>query len=317
MLPRNLWPSLLTTLVSGIGVAAESDPIARLEIRVVKRVYLDPTMKPFAGVGLFDLVRGKTRMDGAACPEKSNGAGSVSCQVKCKADEKDLITIRVLPPTNQDHLAGWVTPPPIDVELRGCVLTPATITARYEDARYALNNTILQINLASLGPGDVSVRGVRGGDTVWKDILSKPQPVFWRVSVAAKTTQGRKALFEILRYSNEGAKAYNVSPSKLTPSELAEKRALSEWETLTKNALLLSQFGRAIPPSQRSRTQLLLTSDRLGYLSNLKELDQALDDLKSKTPGQQKLSDDVKALRSLPSSGNEAKRSLQILEQWK
>ena len=98
--------SLLAPDVSG-----QTDPVAKLEIRVVKRTHADRNPIPFPGVGLFGLIRGQAKFEGGSCPDKSNANGTVLCSIKCRAQEKEPITIRVQPPTNQDHLAGWTTPP--------------------------------------------------------------------------------------------------------------------------------------------------------------------------------------------------------------
>ncbi|UUZ70083.1 hypothetical protein LP416_13330 [Polaromonas sp. P2-4] len=177
--------SFTVPAIFAVSVAVgQTDPVAKLEIRVVKRIYTDANQKPFPGVGLFDLIRGRAKLEGASCPDKSNASGTVYCSIKCRGDEKDPVTIRVQPPTNQDHLAGWVTPPGTDVELRGCALSPSVITARYEDARYALNNALLEnkFAVAPLGSGSVP--------TAWKDLLKNPSPVYGSVATCNKDCSG-------------------------------------------------------------------------------------------------------------------------------
>ncbi|UUZ70084.1 hypothetical protein LP416_13335 [Polaromonas sp. P2-4] len=105
--------------------------------------------------------------------------------------------------------------------------------------------------------------------------------------------------------------------TKLSPEEIREKRTLSDWQILSKSALLSAQFERVMPSPQRSKPQLLITADQKKYLLNLKEVDEMLDGVRIKTPEQAKLADDIKALRSIDSTAEDSKRALQIVEQWK
>lgn len=304
-----------------LAVAADGDAETSLQIKVVKRAYSHSEPRPFQGVGMFDVVRGTAKMDGANCPDKSNAAGVVRCRLKCDAKSKEVVTLRVQPPTNQDHLAGWVTPTAISVELKGCKLTPSEVIARYEDARFALENTLIGNNFAALSTG-VGLGGGGGGQSgaapAWTAILRNAtrNAAFGDVSAAQKSSNGRKALFDVARFATEGSVAYTGDIGRLTAAEAEEKKALAQWEALSKNGLLLSQFERTVPGTTQG-ARLALSSDPAKYLENLRQADETLAAIKDKTPEQRKLADDIKALRALPAMGFDARPSLQIMQEWK
>lgn len=284
---------------------------AKLEIHVVKRTYGDGNPKPFVGVGVFDLQRGKSKFEGASCPDKSGAGGAINCSIPCQADQETPITIRVKPPSDQDHLAGWVTPAAQDVELRGCKLVPQLITMKYDDAKYALNDFLLsKYAFASPNTGK--------GQEPWIDIFKSNPKLAAEVAASAKASaNGRSDLFNIYRLASESSKAYMMPTSKLSASETEESRALTKWQILSKSALLTAQWEKTVPQNERGNIKIVASDDIASYVANLKNADGVLSNIKNKTPDQLKLADDIKTLRSMPVTGKDALDALPIIQEWK
>jgi hypothetical protein len=70
--------ALVTCLASDISAQSSR---ATIQVTVEKRAYGTKTTQPFYGVGTFDLLQGSTPLQGAACPNKSNAAGELTCIV--------------------------------------------------------------------------------------------------------------------------------------------------------------------------------------------------------------------------------------------
>jgi hypothetical protein len=306
-------PAVIAMIVAVLSQSAVCQTVisTKLEIRVMKRVYDQTEPKPFRGVGVFDLFRGQKRFDGASCPDRSDANGTVFCVIKCDANDKEAIKIYIQPPTNQDHLTGWVTPPGLDVELRGCKLSPSLVTARYDDARYALNNALKENRLVA---EDTAAKNPL---TSWKFLSNETSNLYHNIAVATETQQGRDGVISVLHHANEGARIYWTASNKLDAKELEEKGVLSEWETVSKSALLRWKVENVVPTAPRTKSQYWITTDRLQYLSNLRETDELLNSIENKTSEQAKFADDIKTLRSIPSTGDDSKRAIQIIEKWK
>jgi hypothetical protein len=292
--------------------AAGENSVATLEIKVMKRAYGEHAEKPFSGVGVFDLLRGRTRLEGARCPDRSGVTGGVICSIPCQADRHSPVTIRVQPPSDQDSLAGWVTPAPKDIELRGCKLTPRAVTMRYDDAKYALNQLIV-IAVAELSPDK---RAPSRGDA-WIVVLKDDPEIVSKVTAEATSSMKfRVNLLNIYRLASEGTKAYTLPVSQQSSSAILEGQALAKWQLLAKGALLSSQLERTVPALQRNSIKLRPTDDLATYEAYLSEADTLLATIKDKNVEQQKLSDDIKTLRALPATGKEAVDAFAIIQQW-
>lgn len=309
----NVYPAALSVVMSILfcGPAQGQTSSTKLEIKVTKRTYGDETPKPFIGVGVFDLLRGRSKFEGASCPDKSGAGGGINCSIPCQKDQDTPITIRVRPPSDQDHLAGWVTPAPQDVELRGCTLVPQLLTMKYDDAKYALNNLLINKYASA---------GVPSGNTSdqWIDLFKSNPTLATKVAAGATaSSSGRSDLLDIYRYASEGSKAYKLPTTKLSAEDAEASLALMKWQILSKSALLGAQVEKSVPASQRGRIKIEATGDVASYLVSLKIADTLLSDIKAKSPEQLKLADDIKTLRSMPVTGKDAEAAFPIIQQWK
>lgn len=301
----------VTTIWGVSGLAASQTTIAKLEIKVIKKAYGDEVPKPFVGVGVFDILRGRVKLEGAQCPDKSGASGGMNCSIPCQANQDTPITIRIKPPSDQDHLAGWVTPAAQDIELRGCKLTPQLVTMKYDDAKYALNELIVNKYAANGTP-------ITNMPDHWVGLFKTNPVLATRVAVGATASaKGRGDLVDIYRFAGEGAKAFDSGSNKLTSVEVEESRALAKWQILSTSALLKAKLTKTIPESQLGVMKFDATVDLSSYLANLSKADTLLSEIKDKTPEQLKLADDIKTLRAMPVTGKNAQTALPILEQWK
>lgn len=254
-------------------------------------------------------------MDGASCPDKSNQRGEVRCKIPCKKTSKDVMVIRVRPPSDQDFLAGWVTPAHQDVQVSGCNLVPAVITMRYEDARVALNKLVRsQYFAAATLPGG----GGGGSAASWSWLLIANNPTLAaKLGTTANTADGRAAVADLYRIASEASKTPDFNSGKLSPEERKEYDALIQWQVLSKNMLLAAKLRSTLPPEHWNNYEFELTSDLSVYRENLDTAERLLKSLPSKTPEQLKLFDDVKTLKALPTTGKEAAPAAAIIDTWK
>lgn len=295
------------------SVTAYGEPAtAKLEIKVFKRTLGDKNPKPFPGVGVFALLRGHSKLDGASCPDISGATGSVNCTIPCSETQNTPVIIRVKPPSDQDHLAGWVTPPAQDIELLGCKLAPQVVSMKYDDAKYALNELIIANKYAAASSPDG-----KNPDQWIAVFKTNPALPARTATVATATAKGRGDLVRVYQIASEGAKEYDPQASKLTGDEIEQSQAFMKWLILSKSALLGSKLERIVPASSRGTFKFQPTNDKATYLSNLKQADDLLSGIKDKTPDQLKFADDIKTLQSMPASGNDAQSALPIIQQWK
>ncbi|MCF8149666.1 MAG: hypothetical protein K9K30_02200 [Burkholderiaceae bacterium] len=300
----------ITTIGIFCGTAQGQVSNAKLEIRVMKRPYGENTSRPFVGVGVFDLLRGGSKVEGASCPDKSGISGGVNCFIPCQADQNTPITIQVKPPSDQDHLAGWVTPAAQIVELRGCKLVPQLVTMKYDDAKYAINDILTKYAVANHPNSNTSDQ--------WIEAFKSDSTQAAKVAEEATTSaSGRNDLLSIFRFASEGSKAYKLPRNKLSADEAEESLTLTKWQILSKSALLGAQVEKIVPENQRRMIKFEVTGDVTSYLTSLQKADSLLSAIKEKTPEQRKLADDIKTLRSMPVTGMDAQAALPIIQQWK
>ena len=191
--------ALFGLAIAACGSASAQQRAATLHILVEKLSYGDPVPKPFQGVGTFDLYRGSARLDGAKCPDKSGPSGRVVCTIPCKADDAVAMVVRVKPPSDQDVLAGWVTPTVRDVEVTRCAAKPATVSMTYEDARSALNNLLSKHSKQYFAAGTGSSGG--GGNATagdgWIGQISGNTHLAAVFGKQATTASGRAQIIEL------------------------------------------------------------------------------------------------------------------------
>jgi hypothetical protein len=290
---------------------AHGQSTALLEIKVIKRAYGEDTTKPFSGIGVFDLLRGRSKLEGASCPDRSGASGAINCSLPCDKKHTQSITIRIQPPSNQDHLTGWITPSAQDVELQGCKLSPKFVIMKYDDARYALNEVLVNKYVVSSNPPAKT-------SSIWIRAFTVDPAVAEKVAIEAKTTaEGRSDLLDIYRFANEGSKSYKTLTGKLSTQEAEESAVLKRWQILSTSALLGAKFEKVIPADQRGSVKFLTTSDATSYLAGLKQADLVLGEIKHKTSEQLKLSDDIKTLRAIGVTSRDSQDTLSIIEQWR
>jgi hypothetical protein len=291
----------------------------KLTINVVKQAYGDKAVKPFPGVGVFDLLRGKGKLDGAACPDRSGQRGELSCTIPCNRDADDAMVVRVRPPSDQDALAGWVTPAPQDIRVSRCGISPASVTMRYEDARYALNEFLSKQYFASSSGSAGSGGGGKPIATTetWIDIFKQDPNLASKIAGTTATPSGKADIADLYRIATEAAKTPDLQSSKLTKEERDQASALAMWQVLSKSALLRSQINTALPPNQRAHFSFQPTTDVATYRASLMTADRLLSEIANKNPEQLRLADDIKTLKSLPSTGKEAAGAVSIIENWK
>lgn len=289
-----------------------------LKIRVVKQAWGDKQPRPFSGVGVFDLIRGNTKLEGAACPDRSGVTGELACKIPCKPDADDVMTLRVRPPSDQDALAGWVTPPPQDVQVQRCSVAPALITMQYQDARFALNELLSKKYFATASGG-----GGAGGTTQtplaepWLELLKGSNVGLTKfASGKATTSTGRADLAKLYRVASEGTKLPGSLAADESPADHEQAAALAKWQLLSKSALLEAQVNKTLPAAQRGQIQLSATADLMKYRADLSAADRLLSNLPNKSPEQLRLSDDIKTLKALPATGTGAAPAAAIIEKW-
>lgn len=308
---------LLALLIGSYAVAftypSSAQPITTvvLKIKVIKQAYGDKQLRPFAGIGIFDVLRGKSKLDGASCPDRSGPSGEISCTIPCGQHVREVMTVRVKPPSDQDSLAGWVTPAAQDVELQGCTLAPQAVTMKYDDARYALNEFLLQQQFASAPtPGAKT--------DPWMDIAAASSMINVKLAKGSLSIESNQsALVHAYLLAITGAKSPELQSVKLAGEEREQAMALANWQVLSKSALLGLQIHKVVPLSQRGKIQFSPTADVITYRANLLLADQLLGDISVKTAGQLRLLDDIKTLKALPATGKGADAAVGIIETWK
>lgn len=299
-------------------VSAQSNKVA-FQITVEKRVYGERAPQPFHGVGTFDLVQGTAPLVGASCPNKSNAAGQLTCLIPCKASDTLPLLIRVRPPSDQDTLGGWVAPTAQEVEVKKCIAKPAKLTMLYEDARYALNDFLSKQYFAK---GSSQGGGTGGGGSgnvagkLWLTEIAEGSAVAVNVSASAKTPDGREDLLQLHKLATEAARAPELRSANLTPEDRKVSEALARWQILSKSALLESQVSQALPAADQSRLKITPTTDLSKFRFNLIEVDAALK-AAPRSSAQQRLSDDVSTLKSLPATGAGAAAANKVIETWR
>lgn len=300
----------LCALATGAAVSANAqETTATLRISVVKQVLGESAARPFQGVGVFDLVRGGIRLDGAKCPDKSGPTGQLTCTIPCKRDAKDAMVVRVKPPSDQDVLAGWVTPASQDVQVERCALKPTTVTMLYEDARVALNDLLSKQYFANVGGGG------NQPDKSWIAEITRNPGVAGQIAKTSGTATGKAELMDLHRYATEAASSPYLQSKDLSPEQKDLAIALAKWQLLSKSALLESQISKAVPPDQRDQLRLTPTTDLATYRANLTLADQILTKV-PKSSSQLRLVDDIKTLKAMPSTGKDAAAAAKIIDKW-
>jgi hypothetical protein len=300
--------ALLLSLSATAGAQAVEH--TKLMIRVVKQAWKQTAHQPFAGIGVFDLLRGNDKFGGASCPDRSSTAGEVICLIPCRKQDDEAITLRVRPPSDQDGLTGWVTPPEQQVKMQRCKLVPGELMMRYDDARYALNELANQY-VASL-PG-ANPAGKDGN--AWLRLANGSPDMAAKFAMdSAATPQGRAILGAVAEL---GASAANRPLGALLAIQNPEVEALKQWQVLSKSALLQAQVLQVMPEKHRESLDLRPTSDVGRYRANLLAADRAFGSISAKTPEQQRLVDDIKALRSASATGRDSEQASDILRGWK
>lgn len=304
---------LFGVVIASCGSASAQQKVATLHISVEKLSYGDAIPKPFQGVGTFDLFRGSAKLDGANCPDKSGPSGRVVCTIPCKPNDTIAMVVRVKPPSDQDVLAGWVTPTGLDVEVARCAVKPASVSMRYEDARFALNKRLSQQYFAAGASGTGEGSDING--KVWISQISDSTPLVAVVGKQAATASGRAQLIELHDLATEAAR----TPSLQSPAISAEDKALAEslakWQVLTKSALLQAQIRQALPATQQANLSITPTANLAQYRANLDAVDLLLA-RGPKSATQIKFADDIKALRSVQSVGKDATEAANVMRTW-
>lgn len=313
--------TLFAVFVQVIGLVADAgaqQTTATLRITVEKRVYGENVSRPFQGVGTFDLVRGASKLDGAKCPDKSGPTGQLTCTIPCKHNDAIPMLVRVKPPSNQDSLAGWVTPSALDIEVNKCAVKPTTVTMLYEDARFALNQFLGKQYFAASGTGGPG-KGPSGSTPIGKSWIAKineDPTVAAKLTATSDTAVGRAELIELHKIATEAASAPSLQSSDLSPEEKELASALARWQVLSKSALLKAQISKAVPQREWSLVLLTPTTDLAKYQANLTHADDILSRV-TKSSAQLRLADDVKTLKATPSIGKEAVAAERIISGWK
>jgi hypothetical protein len=292
------------------GSAAAQQKTATLHISVERLSYGEVAPKPFQGIGTFDLFRGSSKLDGATCPDKSGPSGRVVCTIPCKADDAVAMVVRVKPPSDQDVLAGWVTPAGRDVEVTRCAVKPAAVSMTYEDAKLALNKLLSKEYFATGGGGGGSM--ANGG---WIGKISGNSPLAAVLGKQATTASGRAQLIELHNLATAASSAPSLQSTDLSLEDKMIAESLAKWQVLTKSALLRAQVQQALPGEQQIQLLLVPTTDLAKYRANLDAADLMLKRI-SNSASQMKLADDVKALRSISSIGKDAAAADKVIRTW-
>ena len=306
---------VLFVLVTGIVADTHAQKAsATLRITVAKQVFGEQAARPFQGVGTFDIVRGGIKLDGAVCPDKSGPTGHVTCTIPCKRDAADSMVVRVKPPSDQDVLAGWVTPASQDIQITKCNVKPIAVTMLYEDARMALNDLLSKQYFAA-GSGVTGGGGGSKPGKSWIDEITRNPAVTARIASTSGTPSGKAELIVLYRFATEASSAPSLQTSDLSQEEQNLVATLAKWQLLSKSALLESQIARAVPVGERGQLRLTATTDLETYRANLTLADQILNKA-PKSSSQLRLVDDIKTLKAIPSTGKDAAAATKIIDKW-
>ncbi|MBI5722079.1 MAG: hypothetical protein HZC37_30775 [Burkholderiales bacterium] len=309
----NRVAALSGVVIAMCGSAAAQQKTATLRISVEKLAYGEAAPKPFQGVGVFDLFRGASRLDGAKCPDRSGPSGQVVCTIPCNANDATAMVVRVKPPSDQDGLAGWVTPSVRDVEVVRCVVKPATVAMTYEDAKMALNKMLSKQYFAAGGVGSGSGSG--SAEEIWIQQISGNTPLAAVLGKQATTASGRKLIFELHELATEAASAPSLQSANLSAEEKALAESLARWQVLAKSALLQARLRQALSAEQQGQILLRPTADLAQYRAILEAADVLLTQ-GNRSASQMRLADDVKALRSTPTVGKDAAAAANVIRAW-
>lgn len=277
---------------------------ATIEISVKRLEYNKKNTSPFPGVGIFSISRGDSKLDGAKCPDKSSSTGIITCSIPCNPGDSSVMQIKVIPPSDQDYLAGWITPGFIEAEIVKCKAKPKTLTMVYEDARYALRKFIRATFYASASNNS--------GNDGLPEAISIDSAVIAKVTALSSSQSGRLALIETYKLATETASMPSLQSYKLTSDQQRLSEALAKWQILSKSALIQSKVKRT---AMNLGSKAKPTTDLTTYLSNLHALDIALQN-SAQSQEQILLSDDIKALSESASTGKAAAHVTDILKAW-
>jgi len=303
---------LVISFASEIG--AQTNKVV-FQISVEKRAYGEIAPQPFRGVGTFDLLQGAGPLQGASCPNKSNAAGQLTCTVPCKFSDTLPVLIQVKPPSDQDSLGGWVAPTMQEIEVKKCVAKPATVTMLYEDARYALNEFLYKQYFAK-GTSPGATGGGGAASDIWVTEISEGSRIATNISATAGTADGREELVKLHILATAAARAPELQNSNLSSDRRIYAEGLARLQILSKSSLLQAQLAQALQRSEQSRRELTPTTNLVKFRLNLYEADGVLKRA-SKSSAQQRLSDDVSTLKSLPATGPGAAAANKVIEAWR
>lgn len=185
----------------------------------------------------------------------------------------------------------------------------------YEDARYALNEFLSKQYFAK-GTSQGGGAGGSAAGKLWVTQIAEGSAVAVNVSASAKTSDGREDLLQLHKLATEAARVPELRSANLSPEDRQLSEAIARWQILSKSALLEAQVSQALPPSAQTKLKITPTTDLSKFRFNLTEVDAALR-VAPRSSAQQRLSDDVSTLKSLPATGAGAAAANKVIETWR
>jgi hypothetical protein len=298
-------------------VTAQEKKHATLSISVQKRTLNDDAPKPFQGVGTFDITRGSVKVEGATCPDHSGPGGQVRCTIPCKVADNDSMVFRVKAPSDQDVLVGYIAPVSVDVEVRKCAVKPATVTMLYEDAKHALDRLLKRKFTTADTAGGWGGGNFTYSGGSWIDEIRRNPAAVKAASGSAASPEGRADLIAIHRYATLAAANVELQMPDQSAQTKALVDALAEWQVLTKSTLLEARMSQIYPKGSWGTMKLGATTDLTSYRAYLANADEFVGKAPNKSGDLLRLGDDIKTLKSTPSTGKDAAAATTILEGWK